>query len=72
MKKLLALLLLSLSAVLLVGCSKPTVEVEETTPAPVVEEVAAPVVEEVAPVVEETAPVAEETTPVAPAAPVTQ
>lgn len=66
MKKLLALLLLSLSAVLLVGCSKPTVEVEEVA-APVVEEVA-PVVEEVAPVVEETAPVVE-TMPEAPVAP---
>ena len=54
MKKLLALLLLSLSAVLLVGCAKPTT---------VVEEVPAPVVEETAAVVEETAPAA---APVAP------
>ncbi len=74
MKKLLALLLLSLSAVLLVGCSKPATEevVEEgTTPAPVVEETPAPAVEETpAPAVEETtAPAADATTTPAPAAP---
>jgi len=71
MKKLLALMLLSLSAVLLVGCTKPAEVMEEPTPAPVVEE-PAPVVEVPAPVVEEAAPVVEETAPVAPEVPAVQ
>ncbi len=70
MKKLLGLMLLSLSAVLLVGCAKTTEVVEETPVAPVVEAPVAPVVE--APVVEETAPVAAPEAPVAPEAPAVQ
>ncbi|NCC71591.1 hypothetical protein EOM09_08525 [bacterium] len=42
MKKLFALLLLSLSAILLVGCTKPVVEVNIEEPLPVIEE---PIVE---------------------------